>query len=422
MANTYTPNTKHRQPAAGDFDWDDEVNGNSSINDVVFAALKSKNRIISGLLVSDGGSLDADYTTGVVDSNGTRYTPAASSILMTASSMNWIYVNSSGVVSTSTSEPTGEFALMALVDTDATSILRIADLRTFGYTKIQLENGISINEFSSDGTMAGDSDLAVPTEKAVKAYADSIYSNKNLLLNPDFNQNQYEYPADDVVTLADNTYGHDMWMNRTGSTQKYYIDGSGNIDLDAIELGQKNDLILAVNGETVTFSIGAGEVQIYGLGVATWTNVTAASPHTWTLDTSGNSGWLELKISGTNTFKQPKLEIGSIATKYVPRDKAAEAIKCNHYLWISGLTGNYDIRFETSRNTANLHVSTFFPVEMRAVPTCTSTLLNVDSSAATSVTAAPTAKGVPIWTLNTSPGAGTYRFGIRLIADAAYYA
>ncbi len=34
-----------------------------------------------------------------------------------------------------------------------------------------MENGTRINEFSTDGTLGGDSDLAVPTEKAVKTYA-----------------------------------------------------------------------------------------------------------------------------------------------------------------------------------------------------------------------------------------------------------
>lgn len=35
-----------------------------------------------------------------------------------------------------------------------------------------LPNGAAINEFSTDGTLAGDSDVAVPTEQAVKTYVD----------------------------------------------------------------------------------------------------------------------------------------------------------------------------------------------------------------------------------------------------------
>lgn len=38
---------------------------------------------------------------------------------------------------------------------------------------IKLRNGGSVNEFSIDGTLAGNSDSAVPTEKAVKSYVDA---------------------------------------------------------------------------------------------------------------------------------------------------------------------------------------------------------------------------------------------------------
>jgi len=38
---------------------------------------------------------------------------------------------------------------------------------------LELPNGTSIDEISIDTTLAGNSDDAVPTEKAVKAYADT---------------------------------------------------------------------------------------------------------------------------------------------------------------------------------------------------------------------------------------------------------
>ncbi len=34
--------------------------------------------------------------------------------------------------------------------------------------------GVAINEFSSDGTLAGNSDLAIPTEKSVRTYVDAL--------------------------------------------------------------------------------------------------------------------------------------------------------------------------------------------------------------------------------------------------------
>lgn len=39
---------------------------------------------------------------------------------------------------------------------------------------LTLQNGVSVNEFSIDGALAGNSDDAVPTEKAVKTYADAL--------------------------------------------------------------------------------------------------------------------------------------------------------------------------------------------------------------------------------------------------------
>lgn len=44
---------------------------------------------------------------------------------------------------------------------------------TFGVDGLTLENGTTINEFSTDTTMSGASNNAVPTEAAVKAYVDS---------------------------------------------------------------------------------------------------------------------------------------------------------------------------------------------------------------------------------------------------------
>ena len=38
---------------------------------------------------------------------------------------------------------------------------------------LKLQSGVAVNEFSIDGTLAGNSDLAIPTEKAVKSYADT---------------------------------------------------------------------------------------------------------------------------------------------------------------------------------------------------------------------------------------------------------
>lgn len=54
---------------------------------------------------------------------------------------------------------------------NATTLNNIARFSTIGIT---LSTGAGVNEFSTDGTMAGNSDAAVPTEKAVVTYAKKI--------------------------------------------------------------------------------------------------------------------------------------------------------------------------------------------------------------------------------------------------------
>ena len=88
------------------------------------------------------------------------------------------------------------------------------------FTSLQLIN--LVNEFSTDGTLGGDSDAAVPTEKAVKAYADALLAVNDALVykgaldcstNPD-------YPAGDA--------GHRYVVSVAGK-----IGGASGIDLVA---------------------------------------------------------------------------------------------------------------------------------------------------------------------------------------------
>jgi hypothetical protein len=60
-----------------------------------------------------------------------------------------------------------------LVDIVATNITPQNAISTDPNTA--LADNVAINEFSTDGTMAGDSDAAVPTEKAVKTYVDTTF-------------------------------------------------------------------------------------------------------------------------------------------------------------------------------------------------------------------------------------------------------
>ena len=78
-------------------------------------------------------------------------------------------------------------------------------------------DGTSINEFSTDGTLAGNSDDAVPTEQAVKTYADNLTSLGGLTT------------TDNALVKANGTGGQ---LQNTGAT----LDDNNNLSLRSIYL------------------------------------------------------------------------------------------------------------------------------------------------------------------------------------------
>lgn len=60
------------------------------------------------------------------------------------------------------------------LDTYDGSSIRPVWYTKYGEDKFYLRYGAGVNEFSTDTTLSGDSDLAVPTEKAVKTYVDNV--------------------------------------------------------------------------------------------------------------------------------------------------------------------------------------------------------------------------------------------------------
>ena len=59
-------------------------------------------------------------------------------------------------------------------DTTPYIINGVSHKTNYNKAPLELETGTSINEFSTDGTLSGDSDDAVPTEKAVKTYVSAL--------------------------------------------------------------------------------------------------------------------------------------------------------------------------------------------------------------------------------------------------------
>ena len=114
-------------------------------------------------------------TGGIVDTNYPN-TP-----LQAADQDDEVVTSGGGRVYFSSTDQRGDFRvgdLFRIQQSTGVATLNADAFDLSGLTELQLgsigaELGTSINEFSIDGTLSGNSDLAVPTEKAVKTYVDS---------------------------------------------------------------------------------------------------------------------------------------------------------------------------------------------------------------------------------------------------------
>jgi len=208
-------------PAAGDFNWNDEWYDNEKIDDFLAGGLLSRSRIIIGGAVSDGGGLNADHALVVCVLAGVRYEIAAGSVVLAASSLNYVYVDQSGAVDANPNPPTGDYIPLAVVDTDETGIVqdgevpRIGDLRPMANDAAPAMDNIFIN-----GDMAIDQEnegAAVSISTTTKYFLDMFLchgANHGAVVNAQqvagfggFGK-AAQLTVTTADTLASNEYGH----------------------------------------------------------------------------------------------------------------------------------------------------------------------------------------------------------------------
>lgn len=103
-----------------------------------------------------------------------------------------------------------------------TGIQTLTGATTLG-TSLTLASGATVTEFSTDGTMAGNSDAAVPTEKAVKTYVDALDFASETYVD---NKARVVYTG--VLDLADNA-GATIWVpiGVNGTVTRFDATGNG---------------------------------------------------------------------------------------------------------------------------------------------------------------------------------------------------
>jgi len=136
--------------------------------------------------------------------------------------------------------------------------------------QLQLENGAEINEFSTDGTLAGNSDTAVPTEKAVKTYVDGAAVSDHGGLGGLGDDDHTQYALLTGRAAGQSLYGGtgsgknlNLYATSSGtgliklwgpSSSTIYIDSSGNVGIKSGTIGSPK-IYLDPNGGTVPLEL-----------------------------------------------------------------------------------------------------------------------------------------------------------------------
>lgn len=206
--------------------------------------------------------------------------------------------------------------------------------------------------------------------------------NPNLLDNPDFSINQRGQSVYDGTVAGDYKYTVDRWcfwkyncdnygtvtVNSDGSLS---VDGTnGLMDCLLTQFMENGDKLI---GKTVTLSVEITELTgSLTIGLHTHSEyITAIKPGIYSLTFT----WPEISaykifVNNVNsshyTITWMKLELGSVATAFVPPNPAVELAKCQRYL----LKLSPYIRYGASR-VSSTDVDFFIPTPttMRTLPT-----------------------------------------------------
>ena len=211
---------------------------------------------------------------------------------------------------------------------DAIPVASLADLhRAF----VVASDTIYYYEFDAAGTAAESSPSVIRPDDYTTAgnwilsrwYTQETNFNNNLFINSDFAVNQEAY-AGGVITTGE--YGHDMM--KSISSASYTVSG-GALTMVSGTLGQRNDELIAADGETVTVSVESGSLTIGATAGAASTVITVGNPFSWTFDESGSAFFT---ITAAVAAKGIKIELGSAADGYVEPESRTEAERCKFYL------------------------------------------------------------------------------------------
>ncbi len=207
------------------------------------------------------------------------------------------------------------------------------------FTTLQLPAGATIGEFSTDGTFTDNSDLAVPTEKAVKTYVDGLVSATTVFsttANVTSNVNG-DIANDDFVfgsSLLNYDVGEDN-MHRMFYDKSKGAFRAGGANSSQWDEGNRGDYSMAWGWSTTASNVkstafGEGSIASGYLATAwgNYTNSSGYSATTWGESTSATGTnstafgyWTNSKSYAQTTFGQFNTDVTGTLGSWVSTDR-----------------------------------------------------------------------------------------------------
>lgn len=252
------------------------------------------------------------------------------------------------------------------------------DSTTKGYTQSAANRIVN----SKIVNAAGNSE----TKAYSQAAANNTFSNPNLLINPDFRINQR---GKEIYTGA--VYSWDRWKAQVQPTTVNTTTGIISCSTGNRFLEQRIEDYENLRGKTLTVSFAYENLVISGISFylqvhdgVNWLNSSSVTTENglikFTFTVAENATRLSLYLvreTNTEISVKPlwaKLEVGTIATPFVPPQTADELLKCQRYFYKLQQNGTQLLLGTGSFATANkkeCRVPFTFPTIMRQPPTIT---------------------------------------------------
>lgn len=213
---------------------------------------------------------------GSLDSHdGADLSSGDAAVTITSSIVSFHYLNDSAGASESSPD---------VILPDSNTGDKWWDLLGARLATVQLTSGTSVNEFSTDGTLAGNSDDAVPTEKAVKTYVDGEISGVSAISNFGgyVSRPKFEYKDTDEIYINPGRYEHNGTSQQIvyWNSQLTFQFGAGGSNGDSSALAASDWFYLYVDDSAVV-TLGAALLTASEFVAVTTAPTWSNTKHGW---------------------------------------------------------------------------------------------------------------------------------------------